>query len=152
MLIDVLKEIFARHLNKLKAEIELFQKEENIWHYEKGISNSAGNLCLHLAGNLNTYLGATFGNTAYVRNRDTEFSLKNIPRTQLLQSITATIAVVDNALQTLNREDLEKEYPILVFEQKTTVEYFLVHLAAHLAYHLGQINYCRRLLDIDKTI
>ena len=113
----------------------------------KNIANSAGNLCLHLVGNLNTYIGATIGKTNYVRNREQEFSLKGIPKTELLRQIDDTIIVVNNSLDNLPQDDLTKEYPVLVFSEKTTTEYLLVHLTTHLAYHLGQINYHRRLLD-----
>lgn len=147
MLPDVLRGIFRRDLEKLAAEIMLFRQEENIWRVGTGISNSAGNLCLHLIGNLNTYIGAGLGNTAYVRDREAEFSLKNIPAATLLKNIAATIIVVDKTLEQLTEQEMDKDYPMLVFEKKTTVGYFLVHLATHLSYHLGQINYCRRLLD-----
>lgn len=147
MLPDVLRGIFRRDLEKLATEITLFRLEENIWRVGTGISNSAGNLCLHLIGNLNTYIGAGLGDTAYVRDREAEFSLKSIPAAVLLKNIADTIVVVDTTLQQLTGEEMDKDYPILVFEKKTTVGYFLVHLATHLSYHLGQINYCRRLLD-----
>ncbi len=146
MLTTVLKTLFTRDLNKLKAELELYPNEETIWIVEKNIANSAGNLCLHLVGNLNAYLGAGIGHTGYVRNRDLEFSLKDIPRAELISKVEATILVVNNAIDLLTEEDLQKEYPLLVFAEKTSTEYFLVHLTAHLAYHLGQINYHRRLL------
>lgn len=148
MLTTVLKALFTRDLNKLKAELELYRNEKNIWLVEKNIANSAGNLCLHLVGNLNTYLGAEIGGTGYIRNRDLEFSLKDIPRAELVSMVEATITVVNNALDLLTEEDLQKEYPSLVLPQKTSTEYFLVHLAAHLSYHLGQVNYHRRLLDL----
>jgi uncharacterized damage-inducible protein DinB len=148
MLADVLREIFRRDLDKLKTEMSLFRRAENVWHFEKGISNSAGNLCLHLIGNLNTYIGAVLGKTAYIRDRDAEFTLKNIPVAILVEKIEATILVVDQVLSHVTQEDLLCEYPQLVLEKKTTTEYFLVHLSAHLSYHLGQINYCRRLLDV----
>ena len=147
MLTDVLRDLFRRDLNRLKTEIGLFQLEENIWRTGQGTSNSAGNLCLHLIGNLNTYIGSGLGNTAYIRDREAEFSLKNIPAEELLKSITDTIYVVDKTVQALTVDDLDKEFPMLVFEKKTTVEYMLVHLVTHLDYHLGQINYCRRLLE-----
>jgi uncharacterized damage-inducible protein DinB len=147
MLTATLKTLFTRDLNKLKTELELYRNEQTIWLVEKSIANSAGNLCLHLVGNLNTYLGAEIGHTGYIRNRELECSLKDIPRTELMSKVEATIAVVNNALDLLTEEDLQKEYPLLVFAEKTSTEYFLVHLAAHLAYHLGQINYHRRLLD-----
>lgn len=147
MLTNVLKTLFTRDLNKLKAELELYREGKNIWLVEKNIANSAGNLCLHLVGNLNAYLGAEIGGTGYIRNRDLEFTLKDIPRAELISMVEATITVVNNALDLLTEEDMQKEYPLLVLPQKTSTEYFLVHLAAHLGYHLGQINYHRRLLD-----
>lgn len=147
MLIETLKTLFNRDLNQLKTEIESYQNENDIWKTQKGIANSAGNLCLHLVGNLNTYIGAEFGKTGYIRNRPLEFSLKDIPRAELLSKIEETIVVVDNALNTISEEELKKEYPLLVFENKTSTEFMLVHLTTHLAYHLGQINYHRRLLE-----
>ena len=147
MLITTLKLLFERDLKKLKSEIELYKNEKNLWRTEKDIANSAGNLCLHLIGNLKTYIGAQFGKTNYIRHRVLEFSSKDIPRTELVKSISETITVVDKALDTLTDNQLKNEYPILVFEQKTSTEYFLVHLITHLNYHLGQINYHRRLLD-----
>jgi uncharacterized damage-inducible protein DinB len=146
MLIQTLKTIFRRDLEKLKQEINSYQDENTLWLVEKNIANSAGNLCLHLVGNLNTYIGAEIGKTGYVRHRDLEFSLKNIPQKELLNKIEDTIIVVEKVLDTLKNEQLDQEYPLLVFAEKTSTGYFLVHLAAHLNYHLGQINYHRRLL------
>ena len=147
MLIETLKLLFGRDLGRLKAEIELYRQEENIWRVEKSIANSAGNLTLHLIGNLNTYIGATIGQTGYVRKRELEFSLKNVSRTELIEKIEATAKVVEHSLSRLTNQELEAEYPMLVFTEKTSTEYLLVHLATHLAYHLGQVNYHRRMID-----
>ncbi|MDI5950146.1 DUF1572 family protein [Flavobacterium yafengii] len=147
MLIESLKTLFNRDLIKLKNEIESYQNESDIWTIQKGIANSAGNLCLHLVGNLNTYIGAEFGKTGYIRNRPLEFSLKDIPRAELLSKIEETIVVVDNALNSISEVELKKEYPLLVFKDKTSTEFMLIHLTTHLAYHLGQIDYHRRLLE-----
>jgi uncharacterized damage-inducible protein DinB len=147
MLIQSLKILFQRDLKKLKLEIESYQDEKKIWITDKRIPNSAGNLCLHLIGNLNSYIGAEFGKTGYVRNRELEFSQKDIPRIELIKKIDETIMIVANSLDKIKNEQLNEEYPILVFSEKTTTEYLLIHLATHLAYHLGQVNYHRRLLD-----
>ena len=147
MVIDTLKKLFQRDLEKLKQEIVSYRDESNLWKIENDIANSAGNLCLHLVGNLNAYIGAVIGNTGYIRQRDLEFSQKNIPKDQLVKMIEDTIIVVANGLDELKEEDLEKEYPLLVFKEKTSTGYFLIHLAVHLGYHLGQVNYHRRLLD-----
>jgi hypothetical protein len=146
-MIEILKMLFNRDLNKLKLEIQSYQNESKIWHIDKNISNSAGNLSLHLIGNLNTYIGAQIGKTNYIRNRELEFSNKDIPKEILITQIEATIQTVNDALTLLTEEDLKKEYPILVFDAKTSTEFLLVHLTTHLSYHLGQINYHRRLLD-----
>ena len=146
MLIETLKSLFDRDLNKLKLEIESYQNESQIWTIDKNISNSAGNLCLHLIGNLNTYIGAEIGKTGYIRNRELEFSLKDVPRSELIEKIENTLLVVNNALDTLTETDLETIYPLVVFEKEMPTGFFLVHLSTHLAYHLGQINYHRRLL------
>jgi len=147
MLIQTLKSLFTRDLNRLKVEIDSYRKESNLWVIEPDIANSAGNLCLHLIGNLNTYIGATLGDTNYVRNRQLEFSLKNIPQKELITKIEETIIVVEQTLDEITQEAIEAEYPLLVFEGKTSTEFLLIHLTTHLTYHLGQINYHRRLLD-----
>lgn len=148
MLIPSLRKLYKRDLNKLKEEIRLYKNEENIWVTDKAIANSAGNLCLHLVGNLSAFVGAVLGNSGYVRNREAEFSLKNVPQQQLIKQVEETIAAVDSALEKLDPSKLEEVYPMKVFEDGMTTGYFLVHLAMHLDYHLGQINYHRRLLDV----
>ena len=147
MLTETLKLLFNRDLNKLKSEIEAYTCESNIWMVESDISNSAGNLCLHLIGNLNAYIGATLGGTGYVRHREQEFSLKNVPQKELIGMIEKTRLVVNESLDKVSQVQLDTEYPMLVLKEKTSTEYFLVHLATHLGYHLGQVNYHRRLLD-----
>jgi hypothetical protein len=103
MVIKTLKEIFKRDLEKLKQEIIAYNNESNLWRIDKGIANSAGNLCLHLVGNLNTYIGSEFGKTGYVRDRDLEFSQKNIPKDELVKMIEDTITVVANRLDKKRR-------------------------------------------------
>jgi len=147
MFIEAIKALFNRDLNRLRTEISLYKDERNLWKVDKQIANSAGNLCLHLIGNLNTYIGAEIGKTNYVRDREQEFSLKDISRAELIENIDKTIAVVTTSLDALTDEQLENEYPVLVFENKTSTAYLLFHLTTHLTYHLGQINYHRRLLD-----
>jgi uncharacterized damage-inducible protein DinB len=148
MLVETLRLLFNRDLLRLKSEIDLYKDESKIWIVEKNIANSAGNLCLHLIGNLNTYIGAEFGKTNYVRNRELEFSLKNISKKELIDKIDNTILVVDKSLQSITEEELKNEDQILVSDKKETLEFLLIHLTTHLTYHLGQINYHRRLLDI----
>lgn len=147
MLLDTLRKIFKRDLTKLKTEIGSYKDEARLWYFEKDIANSGGNLCLHLVGNLNTYIGAALGNTGYERNREGEFADKNIPRIKLLDMVEKTIAMVDSTLENLKVEELNNIYPMPVLKEPITTEFFLVYLCSHLSYHLGQINYHRRLLD-----
>ena len=146
MLRKVLAELYERDLAKLRDEIEAYASEADLWKTSDGVSNSAGNLCLHLTGNLNHFFGAVLGNSGYVRDRDAEFANKHIPRSELVSGIDSAGYVVFSTLAELTEEDLDKPYPIEVFGHPMTTGYFLVHLATHLNYHLGQINYHRRLL------
>ena len=150
MLKETLKILFGRDLKRLIFEIEQYSNEANIWATKGQIVNSAGNLCLHLVGNLNTYIGKELGETDYVRNRELEFSTKNIPRQELIQRVENTIKVINQALDNFDEKLLQTEYPILVFDKMTSTEYLLVHLTTHLTYHLGQINYHRRLIENDE--
>ncbi|AHJ95498.1 DinB family protein [Hymenobacter swuensis] len=144
---ETLIALFRRDLARLRREIELYNQEHRLWLTAGAIPNSAGNLCLHLLGNLNTYIGQQLGRTGYVRERELEFSLRHVPRAELLLRIDQTSEMVTATLASLPAASLPAEYPLLVLEHKTSTEYLLIHLATHLTYHLGQINYHRRLLD-----
>ncbi|XWW46560.1 DinB family protein [Fibrella sp. USSR17] len=146
MLLETLTSLFQRDLAKVSSELNQYSNEEQIWAVPPGIINSAGNLCLHLIGNLNTYIGGELGQSGYVRQRDLEFSLRDIPRAVLLAQLDETASLVSRTLLSLDEARLQEEYPLLVFENKTSTGFLLVHLATHLAYHLGQINYHRRLV------
>ena len=72
-MLQTLSSFFRKDLSKLIGEIDLYKNETDLWKIKDGISNSGGNLTLHLIGNLNHFIGATLGNTGYVRERDKEF-------------------------------------------------------------------------------
>jgi uncharacterized damage-inducible protein DinB len=147
MLQQELIKLFERDLDKLKQEISAYTNEDDLWKIQDGIANSAGNLCLHLVGNLKHFIGKVLGDIPYERQRDKEFSDKNIPQSQLIQSIDETKEAVLTTLQQISDETLNSIYPSNVFGYEMTTEYFLIHLYGHLDYHLGQINYHRRLLN-----
>jgi len=138
--------LFELRLNKLSQEIALYTNEKCLWEVPNGIDNSGGNLCLHLIGNLNHFIGAVLGNSGYIRQRNTEFELKNMPIAELQSQIEATKKIVKNTITGLNSDDFDAIYPINVFGTEMTTTYFLIHLTGHLNYHLGQINYHRRLV------
>jgi len=146
MITETLISIYQRDLDKLKNEIEQYGSDEQLWLTSGGIANSGGNLALHLVGNLRHFIGAVLGGSGYVRDRDAEFASKNVSRDELIAAVEETAEVVTAAIAKLTADDLAATYPIDVFGHEMTTEYFLIHLATHFNYHLGQINYHRRLL------
>lgn len=145
MIIQQLTEFFLRDVNKLKEEISLYKNESDLWVLKGDIKNPGGTLALHLIGNLKHFIGAQLGNTGYVRQRDKEFADRNIPREIILKEIDETIAVLKKVLPTIKDSDLQKEFPIKFLEEKRTTGYILLTLSTHLSYHLGQVNYHRRM-------
>ena len=141
---------FERDLKKLEEEINLYKKEEDLWKVVDGINNSGGNLALHLVGNLNQFIGKTLGNTDYVRDRDYEFSARNVSREEIIKGINNVSEVIKKTLSTLSEADLEKQFSVKINNHSFTTEEMLLHLATHLSYHLGQINYHRRILSEEK--
>lgn len=146
MLTNILIELYKRDLNKLREEINLFSDEADLWKTAEGVTNSAGNLSQHLTGNLLHFFGAVLGESGYVRDRDAEFAAKGTTRADLLAQIDAAEESVIKTLAALTDEDMDKTYPIEVFGHPMTTGFFLTHLTTHFNYHLGQVNYYRRLL------
>ena len=143
---NYLSELFERDLLKLRDEINHFADEDNIWRKTDGISNPAGTLVLHLLGNLNYTVGTLMGGTGYVRDRDQEFSMTDVPREDLIADIDNTIEVVKASLAGIDQEKLEETYPLAMFGQKSTA-FYLISFYGHFNYHLGQVNYLRRILE-----
>ena len=114
-MIETLVKLFQRDLELLKTEISSFKDEMNLWKISGDIKNSAGNLCLHLCGNLQHFIGAVLGNSEYVRNRDAEFSRKDVPIVELVAEIELTKNVVQRSFEKLTEDDLKKSYPINAF-------------------------------------
>ncbi len=152
MIIESLVELYKRDLTALKKEIELYSDESIIWKSAGQINNSAGNLCTHLIGNLNTFIGNGLCNIGYVRQRDLEFSVKNIDRELLYEQIQATKEMLVNGISNLQAEDLLKPYPIIIWKKERSMVYTIMKIHSHLNYHLGQINYHRRLLDKETNV
>jgi len=146
MLIQELSKLYQRDLTQVYQEIEAYPNEETLWLIGEGIKNSGGNLALHLVGNLRTYIGRNLGNIEYIRNREAEFASKDIPKETLLSMIKETKKIVSKTLESLNIKQLEEICKENVLGYEMTTQYFLIHLYGHLNYHLGQINYHRRML------
>jgi len=139
--------LLNRDIDKITAEIDAFTDEKNLWVTTGAIKNPAGNLCLHLTGALNHFIGAVLGNTHYVRHYEEEFSSKDIPRVQLVAGLMSAKTVVRNTFLNLSDADFHKVYPEKLQGEEVPVYWFLSHLITHVNYHLGQLNYIRRIID-----
>ncbi len=139
-----LNELYQRDLDKAIEEISLFENETDLWKIGGDIKNSAGNLALHMAGNLLHFIGAQLGGSGYVRNREFEFAGKDVSRDLLIAGLQEAKKIIDQVLPGMTKEQLELmgENPFGMTNEK-----FLLHLYSHFSYHLGQINYHRRLLS-----
>jgi len=144
---EALIELYSRDLKKLKQEIERYEEESILWKVENAIKNSGGNLCLHIVGNLKTYIGNGLAQIEYIRQRNFEFSAEYVDRTELCREIDETIAIVKLGISKIEEEQLEGNFPMRIWENETGMVFTLIHLHAHLNYHLGQINYHRRILE-----
>lgn len=149
--VETVKLLLVRELSSFKREIEAFPNEADIWAAPPGISNSAGNLALHCAGNLQHFIAAKLGASGYVRDRDSEFSRRNVPRVELLAEIDRAIAAVEATLTKITDADLPTAFPEKLANKLVAADVFLLHLAVHLAYHLGQADYHRRMTTGDAT-
>ena len=147
MLNNVLANFYERDIRKLIEEINLFKNEEDLWKIAGSVNNSCGNLVLHIIGGMNFLIGTTLAQTKYVRNREQEFIQKDVERKDLVAQLEALILMINQTLNTLTPEQMAAEFPIFFDKPKTSVSYVLVQLLTHLNYHLGQINYLRRILE-----
>ncbi len=146
MLKESLTAIFTRDLNLVKDEIGKYENEADMWKTRGDVTNSAGNLCLHLIGNINHFFGTLIAKNGFVRDRDAEFATKNVPAEQMCLHIDAAIEVLGGAIDGLTAEDMQAVFPIQHRGRDVTTLQMLLHLSTHLNYHLGQINYHRRLI------
>lgn len=147
MLNDVLASFYERDIRKMIEELNQFRNEENLWRTQGTIKNSAGNLALHIIGGLNFLIGATLAKTGYIRDRDQEFIRKGIERKALIAQLEELIQMINKTLKDLDQEKMEADFPIFFDKPNTSTSYVLVQLLAHLNYHLGQVNYLRRILE-----
>ncbi|HLP30065.1 MAG TPA: DinB family protein [Geothrix sp.] len=138
--------LFRRDLRCLMREVEAFPDDATLWRTLPGIANSAGNLALHVTGNLRHFVGAVLGGTGYVRHRDLEFSTREGTRAEVVAGLEAALAEVEACLPALRAEALAAPYPVAVSGHRPTTGLLLVHLETHLAFHLGQAGYLRRAL------
>jgi hypothetical protein len=145
-MIHELKTLLLKDLASLRREVESYPDEASLWRTLPGIANSGGNLALHLAGNLQFFIGEQVGHSGYVRDRDGEFTARDLPRAQVLLEIDAAAKAVANALTAMDPAALDREFPSPMAGQRLPTRQFLINLCSHLAYHLGQLDYHRRMI------
>lgn len=145
----IFRTVLARDMRALAREVDAYPSDDVLWRAAPGISNSGGTLVLHLLGNLEHFVGAVLGRTGYVRDREAEFATRDLTRAELRRRIDATAETVDATLAQLAPEQWDAEYPVPIGGRKVGTAAFIFHLATHLAYHLGQIDYHRRMLVSD---
>ena len=143
----MLADFYERDIRKLIEEVNLFTNEEDLWRTQGSVKNSSGNLVLHIIGGLNHLIGATLAQTGYVRDRDQEFTRKGVARKVLVTQLEELIPMINETVGALTPEGMEAEYPRFFDKPNTSTHYVLVQLLLHLNYHLGQVNYLRRILE-----
>ncbi len=148
-LLDDLVRIFVRDLQAVGREIDAYNDDEGPWRTVPGMSNCGGTLVLHLAGNLRGFIGAALGHSGYIRERDVEFSRRDVPREELRALVDATIAEVQQAFATCEPAQLDAPFPVALGGRHPDTRIFLLHLAVHLGYHLGQLDTHRRVVTGD---
>lgn len=144
--LDALDTILQRELHALARELEAYPDDASVWREVPGVTNTAGTLALHVAGNLQHYVGAVLGGTGYVRDRAAEFARRGATRAELLEGLRAAGAAVRATLARLGPDRLAEPFPEEVAGVRPPTDAMLIHLACHLAYHLGQVDYHRRVV------
>ena len=147
MLLAYVAAVLDRDLRTLSREIGAYADERDLWRLAPGVPNSAGTLALHLAGNIQHYLGARLAATGYVRDRPAEFAERGVPRAELLARIEAARLAVRAAAAA--PVDTSADFPEIISDARIVTEDYLLHLCTHFAFHLGQLDYHRRFVTGD---
>jgi uncharacterized damage-inducible protein DinB len=147
-----LAQLFRRDLTRLQQEVNAFGDDQTLWQRLPGVENSAGNLVLHLEGNLREYIGRQLGGLDYTRQRDAEFSSTGLSREELSLRVAALLETIPAVIAALSEAQLEADYPARVLNVENSTRQFLFHLYGHFSYHLGQIDYLRRILSQGSAV
>ena len=141
--------VMSRELKTIERELNAYQTDEQVWALPAGLPNSGGTLALHAAGNLRHFIGTVLGGGSYVRDRDAEFSRRGVSRAELIDGLQKAAKEVNETLTTLDPNRLAETYPLPVANRRVNTGEFLTHLAVHLAYHAGQLDFHRRVVTGD---
>ena len=144
--------LFRRDIARLVQEVRAFPDETSLWETRPGVANSAGNLALHLEGNLRDFIGRQLGGVEYTRQRELEFGAKDVPREALAVRLEEVQELVYGTVAAVTAGQLDAIYPINVLGVELTTRQFLMHLYGHLSFHLGQMDYLRRVITGDGAL
>jgi hypothetical protein len=143
--------VIRRELRALERELNAYQSEDQLWVLPEGLPNSGGTLALHIAGNLRHFIGTVLGGDSYVRDRDAEFARRDVPRAELVAELRLADKSVRETLGALDPAKFNEPYPLPVLNRRLRTGDFMLHLATHLAYHIGQVDFHRRIVTGDAT-
>lgn len=147
-----LARLFRRDITRLGQHLEAFPTEESVWQLLPGVMNSGGNLALHLEGNLREYIGRQLGRIVYKRERPLEFSSRGIAKSELVRRIGEVREIIPAVIESLTPEQMEEQFPEVIQGVPMSTQQFLVHLFGHLNWHLGEMDYLRRILTQGEAI
>lgn len=138
--------LLQRELEGFSREVSLFHDDLSLWATVPGVANSAGNLALHVSGNLRHFIGAVLGGDGYVRDRESEFGRRSGTREEVISEIQRTADSVRKTLGEFPERRMAEDFPELVMGMRLRTSLFLLHLCAHAGFHLGQAGYLRRIV------
>ena len=146
MLRTAVRTLILRELGAVLRSLEAYPDDASVWTEPPGLPNPGGTLALHVAGNLRHFIGHVLGGIAYVRDREAEFARRDVPRSELVAGIEAAREAVDRTLSALSDDALAAPYAESISGRTVSTGDFLAHLAVHLGWHLGQLDYHRRVV------
>ena len=144
MLATELAALYTRDLTRLIQELRAFPDTASIWKTAPGVTNAAGTLALHLEGGLRHFIGWRLGQIAYKRDRPLEFSARGVERDEIIARLEALRESIPNVIAALTDAQLDTIDPDNGADTPMTVRQWLIHLYGHLNYHVGQVDYLRR--------
>ncbi len=147
-----LADLFRRDIARLGQQVNGFPDDSTLWAILPGTTNSAGNLALHVEGNLREYIGRQLGGVPYERRRPLEFSSTGLTRGELAGRVTALQTLIPEIVLGLTEQVLDAPFPEEVLGIPLSTRQFVIHLLGHLNYHLGQIDYLRRIVTEGTAI
>ena len=143
--------VLVRDVNAVRRELEAYPDEASVWALPPGVANSGGTLALHIAGNLQHFFGAVLGGGGYKRDRAAEFSSRNVLRSAVIVELEAAIVAIGLGMSKVSEAPLAEEFPEAIAGHRVVTGEWLIHLVSHTGYHLGQIDYHRRLVTKSAT-